>query len=125
MIMIAGIPIVKYGFKVLCLNQYIPRRHPGPPPSSAKEKSVASGILHLALCERFLSIKNAKSPPTFTSNKYIRIILITGFTYLLTSAIFIARTFVERPKRLMKPDASWWSYKSPVVNEAMLALYNE
>ena len=27
--------------------------------------------------------------------------------FLLTSCIFMARTFVERPKRLMKPSASW------------------
>src|SRR5699024_7928099 len=39
------------------------------------------------------------------------------------SAIFIARTFKESPNRLMNPSASWWSYKSPVVNEAMLSLY--
>ena len=25
----------------------------------------------------------------------------------------------------MKPSASWWSYKSPVVKEAMLSLYKE
>ena len=33
-----------------------------------------------------------------------------------------ARTLSERPKRLMKPSASWWSYKSPVVNEAIDSL---
>ena len=38
------------------------------------------------------------------------------------SCIFIARTLQERPKRLIKPSASWWSYKSPVLNDAMLSL---
>lgn len=41
------------------------------------------------------------------------------------SCIFIARTLQDRPKRLMKPSASWWSYRSPVVKEAMLSLYRE
>lgn len=34
------------------------------------------------------------------------------------SCIFRARTFKGRPKRVMKPSASWWSYRSPVVKEA-------
>lgn len=29
--------------------------------------------------------------------------------FLLNSCSFIARTFNERPNRLMKPSASWWS----------------
>ena len=45
------------------------------------------------------------------------------FSYYLFQ--FIALTLSERPKRLMKPSASWWSYKSPVVNEAIDSLYNE
>ena len=43
----------------------------------------------------------------------------------LTSAIFMARTFSGSPKRVMKPSASWWSYRSPVVKEARDSLYRE
>ena len=31
---------------------------------------------------------------------------------------FIARTLVERPYKVINPSASWWSYKSPVLNDA-------
>ena len=41
------------------------------------------------------------------------------------SAIFMARTFKGRPNRVMKPSASWWSYRSPVVKEARDSLYRE
>ena len=37
----------------------------------------------------------------------------------------MARTLLERPNKLMKPFASWWSYKSPVVKDAILSLYKE
>ena len=41
--------------------------------------------------------------------------------YLLAcfaSCHFIARTFSGSPNNVMKPSASWWSYKSPVVKLA-------
>ena len=38
---------------------------------------------------------------------------------------FIARTLRGRPQSVMNPAASWWSYMSPVVNEARLSLYSE
>ena len=44
------------------------------------------------------------------------------YLFSFTSCIFIARTLEESPNRLIKPSASWWSYKSPVVKEAMLSL---
>jgi hypothetical protein len=47
------------------------------------------------------------------------------YLFFSTSCIFIARTLHESPYRLMKPSASWWSYKSPVVKEAIDSLYSE
>ena len=35
--------------------------------------------------------------------------LYGNYLFFSISAIFIARTFNERPKRLMNPSASWWS----------------
>ena len=47
------------------------------------------------------------------------------FLFFSTFCSIIARTFIERPNKLMKPEASLWSYKSPVVKEARLSEYNE
>ena len=48
------------------------------------------------------------------------------FDYLLSfaSASFIALTLSGKPNNVMKPSASWWSYKSPVVKLANDSLYN-
>ena len=43
--------------------------------------------------------------------------------YHLLFSIIIARTFMDRPNRLMKPSASLWSYSSPVAKEAIDSLY--
>ena len=43
--------------------------------------------------------------------------------YLPWFSIIIARTFMDRPNRLMKPSASLWLYSSPVVKEARDSLY--
>ena len=43
--------------------------------------------------------------------------------YLPWFSIIIARTFMDRPNRLMKPSASLWLYRSPVAKEAMDSLY--
>ena len=56
--------------------------------------------------------------PYFKSDIYNKIYLSSS-----KDAIFIARTFNERPNKLMNPSASWWLYNSPVVKEAMLSLY--
>ena len=58
---------------------------------------------------------------------FCSLLFFKAFLYLslffAASAIFIARTFRGRPNRVMKPEASWWSYRSPVVKEARDSLY--
>ena len=82
---ITGIPIKKAGFIVLCLNTFIPRRHPIEPPSNAKVKSVASGMRHLALFDLLLSIPNAINPPRVTRRIYSKMTLITFIFFIITS----------------------------------------
>ena len=48
-----------------------------------------------------------------------------SFLAAFASAIFMARTFNGSPNSVMKPSASWWSYRSPVVKEASDSLYKE
>lgn len=66
-------PIENRGFRVLCLNTIMPKRHPTEPKSKAKVRRVASGILHLDLIDLFLSIPNAINPPRLTRRIYSKI----------------------------------------------------
>jgi len=124
---IAGIPYTKEKCLVLWRKVYIPAMDPMLPPISATIKRVASGIRKAPLIALRLSIPIMRNPTKFTMIKYAAIIIQTFINYLFPSAscIFIARTLQERPNRLMKPSASWWSYKSPVVKDAIDSLYKE
>ena len=52
-----------------------------------------------------------------------KILILAKGNYLPWFSIIIARTFMDRPNRLMKPSASLWLYRSPVAKEAMDSLY--
>ncbi len=82
---------------------------PGLPPSIAIAKRVASGMRKALRTERLLSIPMNANPKMLMIIKYSVIIKMDFIRYLLfsTSCIFIARTLQDRPKRLMKPSASW------------------
>ena len=116
---ISGIPTTKYQCLVLCLKIYIPAIDPNDPPITATRNSVASGILHFLRFALDLSTPIRINPKRLTATKYIMMINHISFIvapygckssssdYLFSLACaFIARTFVERPKRLMKPSAS-------------------
>lgn len=135
----AGIPNTKYQCLVLWWNTRMPMIEPILPPIRAMIKSVDSGIRQWRLVARDLSMPIKAKLSMFIMTRYPKMMLITIIRvflilcvlccdYLLffsASCIFIARTLHDRPNRLMKPSASWWSYKSPVVNDAILSLYNE
>ena len=82
---------------------------------------MKSDYLHL-----WQKTKNSDNSKIYTYNHYCRIYL-KYTTYLVSPFCFciIALTFNGRPNNVIKPSASWWSYKSPVVNEARLSEYNE
>ena len=62
--------------------------------------------------------KNLKGTTTRSDNPLMKYRL---FSYLFSaSASFIALTLSGKPNNVMKPSASWWSYKSPVVKLAEL-----
>lgn len=107
----------------------MPRIEPMLPPIRATIKRVASGIRKAPLIAFLLSIPIRQNATRFIITMYAVITKITVIAYLFllasASCIFMARTLQESPKRLIKPSASWWSYKSPVVKEAMDSLYKE
>ena len=99
----------------------MPKMEPILPPMMATIKRVASGIRKAPFMALRLSMPMRAKPSRFTMIKYDTIIKITSILstfyqgnkdYLLffsTSNFFMARTFKDRPNRLMKPSASWWS----------------
>ena len=129
---ITGIPIVKVLCLVLWRKRYMATIEPMLPPIIATRKRVPSGIRKALLFALNLSIPINENAIKLVIPKYIRITEVTDKSVILKnyksssplSIFFMARTFVDKPKRLMKPSASWWSYKSPVVNDAMLSSYN-
>lgn len=99
---------MKYQCFVLCLKINIPSIEPMLPPSIATEKRVASGIRKAFLRALRLSVPIKANPEMFMTTKNIIIKDKEFINYFLdsTSCIFIARTLLARPNRLMKPSAS-------------------
>lgn len=124
---IRGIPYTKYQCLVLWWNALIPMIEPMLPPMMAMIKREDSGMRQSFFAALLLSIPIMTKETRLIRIRYVARMPNTVMVYLFlfTSCIFMARTFDDRPKRLMNPSASWWSYKSPVVNDAMLSLYNE
>lgn len=75
-IKIVGNPTVNFIFFVLCLNKYIPKIVPIPPPSIVIISRVPSGILQYPFFALYLSIPIAKKPIKLMTNKYISIFFI-------------------------------------------------
>ena len=80
---ITGNPYLNKGFKVLCLNTFIPIIPPIDPPIKDTPNNVVSFILYLCLIAAVLSIKNNIKDNIFTTNKYIFNILIILINHLL------------------------------------------
>ena len=90
---IAGKPIVKYFFFVLCLNVYIPAIVPIPPPNSVIKKNVFSGILHFIFYAFFLSMPIAKNPIIFIISKYISIFFNVNISSMFSSLFILIRKY--------------------------------
>lgn len=142
-------PYRKERCSVLCRKRCIPNMEPTLPPIMASTKRVDSGMRHARFLARALSTPIAVKLIKLIAARYtiIKVIAFIKHTidsqekqmplsallvFLLRllhynsfspfSCIFIARTLHDKPNRLIKPSASWWSYRSPVVKEAMLSL---
>lgn len=105
----SGKPSIKYQCLVLWRKISIPSIEPRLPPMIAIENRVASGIRKAFLRAFRLSIPIKANPIILVKIKYpiIRTKELMNYLFDSTSCIFIARTLLERPKRLIKPSASW------------------